>query len=147
MLTAEEQKKKGTLTSLATYTLSRRFQENSPYAHLLPPWSDVLHHPIASFWQSFEVLRLHVNHNTREALDSRRGALEDITKRKKYNRAHDVEEKSFVHAVVPQKYLRDVDRAMEERYGTEGANGDGDGVNQGELGRHQEEAKRSEEGK
>lgn len=104
----------GTLGSLASYTLFERFKENSPYAFMLPSLYDWLRHPILSVETFTQMLLLNADNNTRTTLDARRSAIEDITKRKKYRRAHDIEDQTFLHKVVPGKYIKETEEALEE---------------------------------
>ncbi|KKK13248.1 hypothetical protein P175DRAFT_0517814 [Aspergillus ochraceoroseus IBT 24754] len=82
----------GVLTSLATFTFSTNFKRTSPFAHLLPPWSALLSHPIDTISQTLSVLRMHVQHTSMETREKRHRRIEDAEKRRQYRIAHGLEE-------------------------------------------------------
>ncbi|RLL98559.1 hypothetical protein CFD26_106944 [Aspergillus turcosus] len=82
----------GVLTSLATFTFTTNFKHTSPYAHLLPPWSALLTHPIDTVGQALAVFRMHVQHNSMETREKRLKRVEDAEKRRQYRIAHGLEE-------------------------------------------------------
>ncbi|GFF50951.1 hypothetical protein IFM58399_08941 [Aspergillus lentulus] len=82
----------GVLTSLATFTFTTNFKHSSPYAHLLPPWSALLTHPIDTVGQALTVFRMHVQHNSMETREKRLKRVEDAEKRRQYRIAHGLEE-------------------------------------------------------
>ncbi|RHZ57081.1 uncharacterized protein CDV56_102577 [Aspergillus thermomutatus] len=82
----------GVLTSLATFTFTTNFKHTSPYAHLLPPWSALLTHPIDTIGQALTVFRMHVQHNSMETREKRLKRVEDAEKRRQYRIAHGLEE-------------------------------------------------------
>ncbi|TPR09402.1 hypothetical protein CAN33_009005 [Aspergillus niger] len=83
---------KGVLTSLATFTFTTNFKHSSPFAHLLPPWSALLSHPIDTVRQAISVFRMHVQHNSIETREKRRRRVDDAEKRRQYRVAHGLEE-------------------------------------------------------
>ncbi|GCB18816.1 hypothetical protein AAWM_01701 [Aspergillus awamori] len=82
----------GVLTSLATFTFTTNFKHSSPFAHLLPPWSALLSHPIDTVRQAISVFRMHVQHNSIETREKRRRRVDDAEKRRQYRVAHGLEE-------------------------------------------------------
>ncbi|KAF9892125.1 hypothetical protein FE257_002531 [Aspergillus nanangensis] len=82
----------GVLTTLATFTLKTNFQATSPFAHLLPPWSALLTHPIDTVGQALSVYRMHVQHTSMETREKRQRRVEDAEKRRQYRVAHGLEE-------------------------------------------------------
>lgn len=82
----------GVLTSLATFTFTTNFKHSSPYAHLLPPWSALLTHPIDTIGQALAVFRMHVQHTSMETREKRLKRVEDAEKRRQYRIAHGLEE-------------------------------------------------------
>ncbi|KAJ2892097.1 hypothetical protein MKZ38_010267 [Zalerion maritima] len=107
----------GTLGSLAAYSLSRRFLENSPYGDLMPSFYEWLRHPILSAQTFGQMIVLHIDYNTAQSVESRRSSLEDITKRRKYMRAHDLEEENFAKSFLPEKFIKSSEDAMEKAFG------------------------------
>ncbi|OAX78908.1 hypothetical protein ACJ72_06781 [Emergomyces africanus] len=79
------------LVSLATFTLTTNFKHTSPFAHLLPSWSQVLTHPIDTVSQVFAVLKMHADHQTLETAEKRKRKTDDVEKRRAYRRAHGLE--------------------------------------------------------
>ncbi|KAI9044059.1 uncharacterized protein KD926_001882 [Aspergillus affinis] len=84
----------GVLTSLATFTFTTNFKRTSPFAHLLPSWSDLLWHPFSTISQALSVYRMHVQHNSLETRQKRQRRVEDAEKRRQYRVAHGMEEPS-----------------------------------------------------
>ncbi|KAJ5826258.1 hypothetical protein N7474_003396 [Penicillium riverlandense] len=82
----------GTLTALATFTFTTNFKANSPFAHLLPPWSNLLPHPIDTLSQAFSVYRMHVQHESMRVREQRHRRIDDAEKRRQYRVAHGLEE-------------------------------------------------------
>ncbi|KAL4803526.1 hypothetical protein BDV18DRAFT_42204 [Aspergillus unguis] len=80
------------LTSLATFTFTTNFKATSPFAHLLPPWSGLLSHPIDTISQALSVYRMHVQHTSRETREKRMRRVEDAEKRRQFRIAHGLEE-------------------------------------------------------
>lgn len=78
----------GTLSGLAIFTFAMNFKHTSPFADMLPPASDYLHHPISSVRMLFEVLRLHEAHKTAKINEKRKRNVEDVAKRAAYRKAH-----------------------------------------------------------
>lgn len=88
----------GVLTSLATFTFTTTFKHSSPYAHLLPPWSALLSHPIDTVSQVVSVYKMHVQHTSLVAREHRQRRVEDAEKRRRYRVAHGLEEDSVEDA-------------------------------------------------
>lgn len=84
----------GVLTSLATFTFTTNFKHSSPFAHLLPPWSGLLTHPIDTISQAFAVFRMDVQHSSMETREKRKRRVEDAEKRRQFRVAHGLEEPS-----------------------------------------------------
>ncbi|KAL1965547.1 hypothetical protein VTN77DRAFT_5631 [Rasamsonia byssochlamydoides] len=82
----------GVLTSLATFTFTENFKRTSPFAHLLPPWSGLLTHPIDTISQALTVYKMHVEHTSRLTREKRHRRIEDAEKRRQYRIAHGLEE-------------------------------------------------------
>ncbi|RAL06533.1 uncharacterized protein BO97DRAFT_380203 [Aspergillus homomorphus CBS 101889] len=82
----------GVLTSLATFTFTTNFKQSSPFAHLLPPWSGLLTHPIDTVRTALSVFRMHVEHSSQLTREKRRQRVEDAEKRRQYRIAHGLEE-------------------------------------------------------
>ncbi|KAL4933401.1 uncharacterized protein BDV17DRAFT_251830 [Aspergillus undulatus] len=82
------------LTTLATFTFTTNFKATSPFAHLLPPWSGLLSHPIDTISQALSVFRMHVQHTSMETREKRKRRVEDAEKRRQFRVAHGLEEPS-----------------------------------------------------
>ncbi|KAJ5549927.1 hypothetical protein N7535_002129 [Penicillium sp. DV-2018c] len=82
----------GVLISCAGFTFTTNFKATSPFAHLLPSWSELLTSPIATISQAFSVWRMHVQHNSMRVREQRHRRIEDAEKRKQYRIAHGLEE-------------------------------------------------------
>ncbi|PWY74422.1 hypothetical protein BO70DRAFT_364388 [Aspergillus heteromorphus CBS 117.55] len=80
------------LISLATFTFTVNFKRNSPFAHLLPPWSALLGHPFSTISQAVSVFRMHVEHTSMQTRENRRRRVDDAEKRRQYRVAHGLEE-------------------------------------------------------
>ncbi|KAE8363311.1 hypothetical protein BDV27DRAFT_130125 [Aspergillus caelatus] len=80
------------LTTLATFTFTTNFKRSSPFAHLLPSWSDLLWHPIDTISQALAVFRMHVQHTSVQTREKRHQRIEDAEKRRQYRIAHGLEE-------------------------------------------------------
>lgn len=89
MLTQFEQ---SILTTLATFTFTTNFKATSPFAHLLPPWSGLLTHPIDTISQALHVYRMHVQHESMRVREQRHRRIEDAEKRRQFRVAHGLEE-------------------------------------------------------
>ncbi|EEQ92512.1 uncharacterized protein BDCG_07632 [Blastomyces dermatitidis ER-3] len=88
------------LLSLATFTFSTNFKHTSPFAHLLPPWSQLLTHPIDTISQVLAVLKMHADHQTLETAEKRKKKIDDVEKRRAYRQAHGLEKKEEGEEVV-----------------------------------------------
>ncbi|EEQ31515.1 hypothetical protein McanMca71_006177 [Microsporum canis] len=86
------------LFSLAYFTWSTNFKRTSPYAHLLPGWSQLLSSPISTISQFFTVMKMHAEHTTVISKEKRKRIVDDIDKRKEYRIAHGLEEDDRVKA-------------------------------------------------
>ncbi|OJD13908.1 hypothetical protein AJ78_05698 [Emergomyces pasteurianus Ep9510] len=84
------------LISLATFTFTTNFKHTSPFAHLLPSWSQLLTHPIDTVSQVFAVLKMHADHQTLETAEKRKKRTDDVEKRRAYRRAHGLEKEEGV---------------------------------------------------
>ncbi|KKZ65581.1 hypothetical protein EMCG_08584 [[Emmonsia] crescens] len=84
------------LISLAIFTFSTNFKHTSPFAHLLPSWSQLLTHPIDTLSQVFAVLKMHTDHQTLETAGKRKKRTDDVEKRRAYRRAHGLEKEEEV---------------------------------------------------
>ncbi|KAI1954929.1 hypothetical protein LOZ12_000809 [Ophidiomyces ophidiicola] len=82
----------GVLVSLATFTFSSNFKATSPFAHLLPPWSQLLFHPIDTIGQFLTVLKMHSDHITLQTVEKRKRNVDDVQKRREFRIAHGMEE-------------------------------------------------------
>ncbi|PLN81042.1 hypothetical protein BDW42DRAFT_185719 [Aspergillus taichungensis] len=80
------------LTTLATFTFTTNFRQSSPFAHLLPPWSDLLTSPFSTVSRAMSVFRMHVQHTSVQTREKRMQRVEDAEKRRQYRVAHGLEE-------------------------------------------------------
>ncbi|EGE02804.1 hypothetical protein TEQG_01840 [Trichophyton equinum CBS 127.97] len=80
------------LFSLAYFTWSTNFKRTSPYAHLLPGWSQLFSSPMSTISQFFTVMKMHAEHTTVISKEKRKRISDDIDKRKEYRIAHGLEE-------------------------------------------------------
>lgn len=78
----------GTLFTLATTVFVTNFKNNSPFADMLPHWSQLFSNPIAFFRTWIEVFKLNTAHTTAETQDRRKQKTEDVAKRAAYRKAH-----------------------------------------------------------
>jgi len=79
---------KGTLTSLAITVLVTDFKTKSPFADMLPNWSDLFFHPIAFTRTTAEVIRLNSAHESAKTQERRNRKMEDVAKRSAFRKAH-----------------------------------------------------------
>ncbi|OAL72403.1 hypothetical protein A7D00_3402 [Trichophyton violaceum] len=86
------------LFSLAYFTWSTNFKRTSPYAHLLPGWSQLFSSPMSTISQFFTVMKMHAEHTTVISKEKRKRISDDIDKRKEYRIAHGLEEDDRVKA-------------------------------------------------
>lgn len=77
---------------LASISLTQTFLKTSPYAHLIPPISTLLFHPINYIRESLSVIRLHIDYTTEKTNASRQQKILDAQKRRLYRRAHGMED-------------------------------------------------------
>lgn len=80
----------GTLTSLAVFTFVQNFRHTSPFAEMLPAGSEYLSHPIDSFGQLIEVIRLTENYQSEITAEKRKRKVDDVAKRNAYRQAHGI---------------------------------------------------------
>lgn len=82
----------GTLTFLAIITLSQDFIHTSPFAHLLPPFSQFPFHPFSTISECISIYKMHVNYRSERVAESRRQKILDAQKQRLYRRAHGMED-------------------------------------------------------
>lgn len=82
----------GTLVVLASISLTVTFMKTSPYAHLIPPISTLVFHPITYIREGLSVLRLHIEYTSQQTEASRQKKILDAQKRRLYRRAHGMED-------------------------------------------------------
>ncbi|KAH9223404.1 hypothetical protein DL95DRAFT_420129 [Leptodontidium sp. 2 PMI_412] len=78
----------GTLFGLATSVWVTNFKRNSPFADMLPAWSQLFVHPIAFFRTFMEVVKMNSDYITAETMERRKRKVEDVAKRAAYRKAH-----------------------------------------------------------
>ncbi|CZT00697.1 uncharacterized protein RAG0_08636 [Rhynchosporium agropyri] len=78
----------GTLFGLAATVWVSNFKRNSPFAEMLPAWSDLLFHPIAFFRTFVEVVKMNADYVTAQTMERRKQKVEDVAKRAAYRKAH-----------------------------------------------------------
>ncbi|KAI1869357.1 uncharacterized protein JN550_005987 [Neoarthrinium moseri] len=78
----------GTLLSLAFYTFAAKFNATSPYADMIPAFSEFWSHPIDYIGTCLHVLKLHEEHISAETAEKRRRKVDDVAKRNEYRKAH-----------------------------------------------------------
>ncbi|PBP21330.1 hypothetical protein BUE80_DR007907 [Diplocarpon rosae] len=78
----------GTLFGLASTVWVSNFKANSPFADMLPSWSQLLFHPIVSLRSFFEVVKMNSDYVTAETMERRKRKVEDVAKRAAYRKAH-----------------------------------------------------------
>ena len=81
----------GTLFTMAATVFMTNFKRDSPFADMLPHWTQLFVHPIRYTRTVFEVLRLHQAHVTAETQERRKQKVEDVQKRSAYRKAHGLE--------------------------------------------------------
>ena len=80
-----------TLFTLAGIVWISNFKRNSPFADMLPHWTQLFVHPIKFTRTCVEVLRLNAAHVTAETQERRKRKVEDVQKRSAYRKAHGLE--------------------------------------------------------
>lgn len=103
----------GTLTSLAVYTFTENFKRTSPFVDLLPTYSDMAAHPIASTRQVIEVVRMNAMHRAAETDRKRKRHVEDVEKRKLYRQAHGLPEEQGFFGLKQATIRTDAEMAAE----------------------------------
>lgn len=78
----------GVLFSMAATVFITNFKRDSPFADMVPHWTQLFVHPIKYTRTVFEVLRLHQAHITAETQERRKRKVEDVAKRSAYRKAH-----------------------------------------------------------
>merc|ERR1711939_490552 len=68
--------------------VSEKKLRNSPFADLLPAWSQLFVHPIAFFRTFMEVVKMNSDYVTAETMERRKRKVEDVAKRAAYRKAH-----------------------------------------------------------
>ncbi|EKD12865.1 uncharacterized protein L3040_007020 [Drepanopeziza brunnea f. sp. 'multigermtubi'] len=81
----------GTLFGLAATVWITNFKRNSPFADMLPAWSQLFLHPIAFFRTFGEVIKMNSDYVTAETMERRKRKVEDVAKRAAYRKAHGME--------------------------------------------------------
>jgi hypothetical protein len=76
---------------MAAFVFITNFKRDSPFADMLPHWTQLFVHPIQFTRTTFEVLRLHQAHITAETQEKRKRKVEDVQKRSAYRKAHGLE--------------------------------------------------------
>lgn len=71
----------------------QNFKHNSPFADMIPSFSDFFYHPITSGRTIVEVIRLGEAHNAAIVQEKRRRRVDDVVKRSQYRKAHGLEDK------------------------------------------------------
>lgn len=82
----------GVLTSLATFTFTTTFKANTPFAHLLPSWSDLIWHPFDTLGQAITVYKMDVEHKTIQAEEKRLQKFGDAYRQHRYRVAHGIKD-------------------------------------------------------
>lgn len=84
----------GFLFILAASVTFDNFKRDSPFAHMLPSYTDAFLHPIRFTRTIVEVLRLHTAHRSELTAAKRKKMADDVKKRATYRQAHglDMEE-------------------------------------------------------
>lgn len=78
----------GTLLVLGVSTYFMNFAHTSPFKHLLPPISELSEHPIDFIQAYLSVMKLHNQHNSQMAFESRNKKMDDVLKRQAFQMAH-----------------------------------------------------------
>jgi len=81
-----------TLSTMAITVWITNFKRDSPFADMLPEWSQFLVHPIDSTRQFVEVLRLSTEAKSAETLERRNARMDDVAKRAQYRKAHGLDQ-------------------------------------------------------
>ncbi|KAJ0422872.1 hypothetical protein BJY00DRAFT_310876 [Aspergillus carlsbadensis] len=105
----------GVLTTLATFTFTTNFKASSPFAHLLPSWSNLLSHPIDTISQALSVYRMHVQHTSMETREKRHRRVEDAEKRRQFRVAHGLEEPSEADLEGKEKSQEGAEGAVDDQ--------------------------------
>jgi hypothetical protein len=66
----------------------QNFKHTSPFAHMMPAFSDYFYHPIDTLGQIVEIIRLSEAHNTAIVSEKRKRRVDDVEKRNEYRKAH-----------------------------------------------------------
>ncbi|KAI9661460.1 MAG: hypothetical protein M1831_002982 [Alyxoria varia] len=79
------------LTLLAIYSLATSFYTSCAYREELPTRTDWLYFPFQSLKQFLHIYNLHVKDQSAKKLEQRRLELEDVAKRREFQKAHGIE--------------------------------------------------------
>ncbi|KAL3422439.1 hypothetical protein PVAG01_06595 [Phlyctema vagabunda] len=78
----------GTLTTMAVTVFITNFKRDSPFADMLPHWTQLFLHPISFTRTIIEIMKLQTVHKSAETAERRRRKVEDVAKRGAYRKAH-----------------------------------------------------------
>jgi hypothetical protein len=82
----------GTLSLLATISLSQTFLHTSPFAHLVPPIRSLPFHPLSYISEWASVIKMHTAYRSEIVQKKRDAEMLDTQKRRIYRRAHGMED-------------------------------------------------------
>lgn len=71
----------------------QNFKHTSPFADMVPSFSDFFSHPISSIRTVVEIIRLGEAHNSAIVAEKRKRRIDDVEKRNAYKKAHGEENK------------------------------------------------------
>jgi hypothetical protein len=80
--------RQGTLFTMAATVFITNFKRDSPFADMIPHWTQFIFHPIRYSRTMFEIFKLHQDHITAETQERRKRKVEDVAKRSAYRKAH-----------------------------------------------------------
>ncbi|GAO17710.1 uncharacterized protein UV8b_01359 [Ustilaginoidea virens] len=89
----------GALFAMAIYTFFMNYAYNSPFKELVPPVSDLWHHPSYFFAAWKNVIALHEKDKATKAAEHRTRHLDDVAKRRYFMKAHGIETKDPISMV------------------------------------------------
>jgi hypothetical protein len=82
----------GTLSLLATISLTQTFLQTSPFAHLVPPIRSLPFHPLSYVSEWASVIKMHTAYRSEIVQKKRDAEMLDTQKRRIYRRAHGMED-------------------------------------------------------
>ena len=85
----------GTLFTMAATVFITNFKRDSPFADMIPRWTQFILHPIKYTRTILEIVKLHQDHITAETQERRKRKVEDVAKRSAYRKAHGLENEGF----------------------------------------------------